>query len=162
MPQPVSADRLLPCLIDRLADDEPSMQKESRSARAISGQQYRNAVLRDLQALLNSKSHPDADDASEFPLVADSVVNFGVQDFAGRVTSSLDLSEVEAEIAQAIRNFEPRIMPRSLVVTAVADPQATPNIVAFEIRGELWATPIPEQLYIKTEIDLETGECALR
>ena len=36
---------------------------------------------------------------------------------------------------------------------------AVPNTVALEIRGELWATLHPEELYIKTEIDLDTGVC---
>jgi type VI secretion system protein ImpF len=162
MPPSVPSERLLPCLLDRLADDEPALQKESRASRVISIQRYRDAVLRDLQWLLNSKAHPEDDGTADFPNIARSVVNFGIQDLAGRVTSSFDVRDLEVEIADAIRRFEPRILPRTLVVTAVSDAGTSPNVLAFEIRGELWATPVPEQLYIKTEIDLETGECALR
>ena len=32
------------------------------------------------------------------------------------------------------------------------------NGIAIEIRGDLWAYPVPEQLYIRTEIDLDTGK----
>jgi type VI secretion system protein ImpF len=35
------------------------------------------------------------------------------------------------------------------------------NVVSFELYGELWANPIPEKLFIKTKIDLETGQCNL-
>jgi type VI secretion system protein ImpF len=35
------------------------------------------------------------------------------------------------------------------------------NVIDIEIRGELWANPMPEQLYVKTNIDLETGMCTL-
>jgi type VI secretion system protein ImpF len=36
-----------------------------------------------------------------------------------------------------------------------------PSVLAFEIRADLWASPMPEQLYLKTQIDLETGQCVL-
>jgi type VI secretion system protein ImpF len=31
------------------------------------------------------------------------------------------------------------------------------NALVFEIQGELWAQPVPLELFLKTEIDLETG-----
>ena len=52
--------------------------------------------------------------------------------------------------------FEPRILRNSLSVKAIMER----NAVDFEIQGEIWANPIPEQLFIKTKIDLETGQCA--
>ena len=35
------------------------------------------------------------------------------------------------------------------------------NVIDIEIRGELWANPIPEQLFLKTNIDIETGLCIM-
>ena len=35
------------------------------------------------------------------------------------------------------------------------------HIIGLEIRGELWASPVPEHLFIKTKIDLETGQVML-
>jgi len=32
------------------------------------------------------------------------------------------------------------------------------SALTFEIEGELWAQPLPLQLYLKTEIDLESGQ----
>jgi type VI secretion system protein ImpF len=32
------------------------------------------------------------------------------------------------------------------------------NSVVFEIEGELWAQPVPLRIFLKTELDLETGE----
>jgi type VI secretion system protein ImpF len=28
----------------------------------------------------------------------------------------------------------------------------------FEVHGQLWGQPLPERLYLKTELDLELGE----
>jgi type VI secretion system protein ImpF len=36
--------------------------------------------------------------------------------------------------------------------------QMTGNAVSFEINGELFAQPAPESFYVKTEVDLETGQ----
>jgi type VI secretion system protein ImpF len=64
---------------------------------------------------------------------------------------------------EAIQCFEPRIIRGSLSVKAV--PPSEPaglNVVAFEIRGEVWAVPFPEQVFIRAELDLETGQYELK
>ena len=72
------------------------------------------------------------------------------------------MTAVERELASAISNFEPRIIPGTLRVRAVPSADSTnPSVIQFEISAELWANPIPEHLFIKTEIDLETGHCKL-
>jgi type VI secretion system protein ImpF len=32
------------------------------------------------------------------------------------------------------------------------------NVVSIEIRGSLWAHPIPLEMLLRTDLDLETGE----
>jgi len=54
MPDVTPLEKLQPCLLDRLTDDEPRKQEESRSQRVISHQKYRRGVLRDLEWLFNS------------------------------------------------------------------------------------------------------------
>ena len=154
-------ERIQPCLLDRLTDENPDAVKESRNERVISVKRYREGVLRDLIWLLNAKAHTDRDGLDEFPEVARSVLNFGTRDLCGLISSSLDLGTLGEEIAEAMRRLEPRINPGSLVVTAVSGSQKFANGIAIEIRGDLWAYPVPEQLYIRTEIDLDTGKYTL-
>jgi type VI secretion system protein ImpF len=154
-------ERIQPCLLDRLTDENPNAVKESRNERVISVKRYREGVLRDLIWLLNAKAHTDRDGLDEFPEAARSVLNFGTRDLCGLISSSLDLGTLEEEIAEAMRRLEPRINPGSLVVTAVSGSQKFANGIAIEIRGDLWAYPVPEQLYVRTEIDLDTGKYTL-
>ena len=155
-------ERIQPCLLDRLTDEDPDSKQESKTQRVISLQRYRDGVLRDLRWLLNASAHLDDDDARQFGEVRRSVLNYGTADFCGQLTSNLDLAVVEYEMMETIKFFEPRILPNTLTVRALGEfERAGPNIVAFEIRGDLWAAPMPEQLYIKTQIDLDTGECVL-
>lgn len=155
-------ERRQPCLLDRLTDDEPQSSVESRDRRVIGNQQFRRGVLRDLGWLLNAASRMDAETAAEFPAAARSVLNFGIPDLCGLTTSSVEPVQVERSIRQAIERYEPRILPRTLRVQAVTDAdEMGPNAVSFRISGELWAQPMPEHLFVKTEIDLETGQCSV-
>jgi type VI secretion system protein ImpF len=70
----------------------------------------------------------------------------------------MDMRDLEHDISEAICLFEPRINPSTLEVRAVAGAKRDSNGLSIEIRGELWAYPIPEQLYVRSEIDLDTGE----
>ena len=160
MAEMTQRERRQPCLLDRLTDDDPQNPQESRDKRVIGNQQFRRAVLRDLGWLLNTASRMEDDEIAEFPEAARSVLNYGVPDMCGLTTSTVDPNRVERQVRQAIERYEPRILPRSLKVKAVADPEEMgPNAVSFNITGELWAQPMPEHLYVKTDVDLETGQC---
>lgn len=156
-------DRLQPCLLDRLTDDEPDKTQESRARKVFSMRQIREAVLRDLSWLLNTPARSATEDFSMFPEVEKSVLNYGVTDLAGLTSSGLNLTQLEAMVTRAIERFEPRVLANTVKVRAVAnESQMNRNTLAFEITGDLWAEPVPDHLYLKTELDLETGQCTLR
>ena len=155
-------ERLQPSLLDRLTDDRPEATQESREDRVLSTRQLRDGVLRDLAWLLNTGYLADVVDLTAYPEVARSVVNYGMPDLSGWTASSVDVGEVEQLVRQAIIDFEPRIIPASVRVRAVShEGQMDRNAVFFEISCDLWAQPLPEHLFLKTEIDLETGEASV-
>lgn len=153
------SERLQPCLLDRLSDDDPGRTSESRDRRVFSTRQLREAVLRDLSWLLNTAQRIGPEDREDSPEAYTSVVNYGVPDLTGVTTGGLDILALEKTITRAIRAFEPRIMPGSLKVRAALDEKSmSGKALVFEVRGDLWAQPVPEPLYLKTEVDLETGQ----
>jgi type VI secretion system protein ImpF len=160
MPESVTPDRLLPCLLDRLMDDEPDKTQESRDRRVVSLRRYRQSVLADLEALLNAHSHGPEDELNELAHVRVSVVNFGIPDFGGLTATDISIREMERGMHQAILAFEPRVIASTLTVKVAA--QTSEIAMVFEISGSLWAQPMPEQLYVRTEIDLETGQCQIK
>ena len=162
MPEMKPTERVLPCLLDRLTDDEPRNRQEGRDRRVLNLPKYRQAVLRDIGWLLNTSAHGERDGLGEFEGVMDSVVNFGTRDVTGLSASAIGVEDLEKSMVEALRRFEPRVSGKSLAVRVTADPgEMSGRAVRFEISGELWAQPIPEALFIKTEMDLETGECKL-
>lgn len=163
MAELTNRERRQPALLDRLTDDDPAARQESRDRRVVSVQQMRRAVLRDMEWLLNTPSRFTPDLAAEFPLAAASVLNYGIPDLCGLTASSVDPRDVERMITSSIQLFEPRVMRGSVGVTATASSEAFgANAVSFEIRGEMWAQPLPEPLFVKTDVDLETGRCSLK
>ena len=163
MAELLSQERLQPSLLDRLTDDEPLQHQESRERRVLSITKLREVVLRDLAWLLNTSRLGDPASLADYPFVAKSVLNYGAPDLTGTTASSLDAEDVALLVRQSIIDFEPRILPRSVRVrTVVAEDQMNKNAVAFEIEGELWAQPVPLRLFMKTEVDLETGNYTVR
>ncbi len=156
-------ERLQPCLLDRLTDDEPQAVKESRDQRIISMRRYRSAVLRDLDWLLNTGAQGTTEDYTDFAEVRSSVLNYGIPDMCGATASGLNAQDFERDLIEAIRQFEPRILPGTIEIHVHASPdESEHNAIAFEIRGELWAQPTPDPLYVRTEVDLDTGQCEVK
>lgn len=151
-------ERLQPCLFDRLIDEDVLNKQEGRTAKVISLSDYRAAVLRDLSWLMNASRHTESEGLGDFPHVESSVFNFGKPSLSGREIAGMNAEQLEAEIARAVRIFEPRIVGDTLVVKAVrGETKHSPSTLVFEIRADLWARPFPEKLFIKTALDMETG-----
>jgi type VI secretion system protein ImpF len=153
-------ERLQPALLDRLTDDEPGERAESRERRVMSRIRMRQAVLRDLAWLFNT-SRPGAEiDFSDAPHARRSVLNYGLPALSGTSASMLEPADLEKRIREAIRDFEPRILPETLRVRAIVNEDVLDhhNVVGMEIQGQLWAQPVPLELLVRTEIDLETGK----
>ncbi|MBY0313730.1 MAG: type VI secretion system baseplate subunit TssE [Phycisphaerales bacterium] len=163
MAELTNRERIQPCLLDRLTDEEPQTKVESRDKRVMTSQQVRRSVMRDLAWLLNTSQRFSRGELDDFRQVATSVINYGIPDMVGLTASGVDPASVERRILEAIQLYEPRIMRRGLAIRAVADQeQMSPNAVSFEIKGDLWAQPLPEAMYVKTSVDLETGQASVQ
>ena len=157
-------DRLQPALLDRLTDDNPESQAEGTDARVINRNRLRELVLRDLAWLLNSAAPGASIDWTHASHARDSVLNYGLPILSGETASTVDPKVLQADVRRAILDFEPRILPDTLVVDAIvsADQMDRHNQIGFRITGQLWAQPLPMELLLRTDIDLETGHVAVR
>ena len=83
------------------------------------------------------------------------MLNFGTRHLFGLIAPNM--RELERQLTDALYTFEPRILRNSLKVRS----QLEGNVISLEVEGELWASPLPEQLHIKTRLDLESGHCSM-
>jgi type VI secretion system protein ImpF len=154
-------DRLIPSLLDRLIDDAPEKKAELREARVLSISQLRNCVLRDLSWLLNAVHLEAVADLEPYPEIRRSVLNYGLPSLSGRVATGFSIKDTERAIRQAIIDFEPRLIPDSVMIKSDSDTKKLDmhNVVSFRIEAQLWAQPAPVELTLHTDMDLENGQC---
>ncbi len=169
MSELTTTERLQPSLLDRLTDDEPDKRLESRDRRVMSMRMLRQAVLRDLTWLLNTGNRPLADEIHQFPRVARSVLNYGMPDLTGLSAAGLRTGRLEQMVFEAIVAFEPRITRETLQVRITASEdgsgsrsERSPSKIEFQINGDLCPLPMPEALFLRTEVDVETGQCEVK
>ena len=161
MPDLSVAERLQPALLDRLTDNEPGKQLESRNQRIVSPEQLRKSVMRDLNWLLDTTHLASTEDLTDYPLVAQSVLNYGIPAFAGTLAGQRRLA-VEKSVSQAILRFEPRLLASKLKVELIDNRKLEDqNTITLGIDGEIFAQPLPQVLYLKTELDLELGSARI-
>lgn len=155
MTDPLARDRLYPSLLDRLTDDDPLHESEPRVARALTLQRLRENVLRDLGWLFNATQMSSDEDPAD-PILS-SVLNFGIPALAGRPASQYKLVELAQVLRDIVLRYEPRLIPGTVRVRPERLGPDSHNVIGFRIEGQLWSQPVPLEIYMRTEIDLESG-----
>ncbi|MBD8891295.1 type VI secretion system baseplate subunit TssE [Roseibium litorale] len=156
------SERLQPSLLDRLTDDAPEETREAGSSRFIDLARLRQIIQRDLSWLLNTSNIEAVHDLELRPQTACSVLNYGIPDLSGTVRTSRRAVEICQAIRRAIETFEPRILPQTLDVAIRRDEKSSGAVLSFDIRGEMWAEPVPVDIYLRTALDVTTGEIVLK
>jgi type VI secretion system protein ImpF len=146
---------LRPTLLDRLL--EP---KGSPAHPAIGLRELKRAVARDLEWLLNTKTvltrHPVI---AQLPEARASILTYGIPDYTNASwRSPADARRICGEIAQAVRVFEPRLVPATVRVTVLPSQGVDDFSLRFRIEGTLHVEPITEPVYFDSSVEMGTGE----
>lgn len=155
------AERLQPSLLDRLTDQNPGDLKETRESRVIDVVRLREIIQRDLSWLLNTNNIESTFDTEAMPNVARSVLNYGLSEVSGEFSTSERAEKIRQSIEKAIAVHEPRIIPGSVDVSLSANDDSADMTVALDIRADMWAQPLPLELYLRSEVDVTTGEVSV-
>ncbi|MDO9524573.1 MAG: type VI secretion system baseplate subunit TssE [Gemmobacter sp.] len=155
------SERLQPSLLDRLTDDQPGNPRETREDRVIDLRRLRDIIRRDLSWLLNTSNAETVIDARIYPNVATSVLNYGLPEVSGLTSTDDRTHRIRAGIVRAVELFEPRIKPGTLDVVPRPAQKAGESLVVFDIRADMWAQPLPMELYLRSEVDITTGQISL-
>src|SRR5258706_16140666 len=100
--------RVVPSVLDRLIDDDPKTLRDSIPSRSDTVREFRRAVQRDLENLLNTRN-PHFDLPPEFAEVGQSAVAYGLSDFSAlNVGNASDQQRLRHFVENALHSFEPR------------------------------------------------------
>jgi len=132
--------RVTPSLLDRLLDADHRNSRDPVLTRADTVRELKQAVLRDLEHLLNSRN-PNSDLAPAFVEAGQSVVTYGLPDFTTLISSNADERRLRQGIEAAIRAFEPRL---TAVNTTIMPVSPTDRSLRIRIDARLQMDPTPE------------------
>ena len=175
----VRRQRLTPTLFDKLVADleisglrdtsaeTPEVARENFRHYAVPRlERFNEAALRatirrELAWLLNTTNLGSVEDLEPYPEVAQSVLNYGLSDLAGKPLTRRMLLERAREIRRAIRLFEPRLDGNSVTVEPGA-PEEASNAITFIITGDITAAAQAMPVKFRTEVDPETVSVDVR
>lgn len=142
-------------VLDRLIDPDPQVTADPPVTLAHSIRQYKAAVRRDLEWLLNTRriAVPAPDELDE---VQHSLYHYGLPDVTSLSSDSPEsrlwlLSRIEETIAM----FEPRLTGVRVSLTETAGEGG--RELRFLIEGTLRMDPTPEQVVFDTVLELGSG-----
>jgi type VI secretion system protein ImpF len=156
MPRLTNEVGLLPSLLDRLLDDEPDVSREPLSNRFQDLRRMKQAVVRDLEALLNTRQEALEELSPAFTEVRRSLLTYGLPDFTACTLLSLtDRNRIRRALEQAIAISEPRL---ERVRVTLDPPRQYEQLLRFRIEAWLRVEPAPEPVAFDAMLQLSTQE----
>jgi type VI secretion system protein ImpF len=153
-------DALVPSVLDRLIDDEPTSRVDPprNDFQIVRG--LKAGVRRDLENLLNTRwrcvGWPK--DLAELEL---SLVNYGIPDFTGaNLGSTGSREDFVRVIHETIRRFEPRL--RRVHVELMDNEDSEDRTMRFRIDAVLMADPEPLAVVFDSTLEPSSGTFQIR
>ena len=157
----IEADQpLVPSVLDRLIDEEPTATREPPKSRGQVLRDLKQHIRRDLENLLNTrqrcKSWPE--NLSELEV---SLVNYGIPDLTGASLGSAAGREEFRQVFEAIvRLFEPRFA--KVTVEMLSNTEPLDRMLRFRINAMLHAEPAPEPIVFDSALQPATGNVEIK
>jgi type VI secretion system protein ImpF len=128
-----------PSILDRLLDDNPKEEIESPGAMYFDLRRFKQAVARDLEALLNSRCIDLEEEIERYPHARNSVINFGIIDLSSlSLLDPDDRALLRDKIRITIERHEPRL---TKVRVALDAPKDLERMMRFRVDAVLKVHP---------------------
>lgn len=131
-----------PSVLDRLFDD--SAKKPDQSAQLLfSLADFKAALARDLEALLNTRVVEPNELFEQYPLSAASILRFGIPDLSSlSLLNPDDREALRKEVQYAIEHFEPRLSRIKVTLNTPDRPESYPErMLHFRVDAFLMIHP---------------------
>ena len=146
--------RFSPYLFDRLIDDAPPSKDGVHMTLSVA--ELERSVVRDLEALLNTRRMVDGQALDAYPLASRSVVGYGLEDFASlSVAGSNDRDRICRRLEAAIVAHEPRLERVQVTLDAKA---SSAQQLRFAIKAMLCVSPLRQPIDFDAVLDATTQQ----
>ena len=146
-----------PSVLDRLTDDDPRSSADPRISYLESLRQFKVAVQRDLEWLLNTRRNPTPA-PEEMTELSRSVYNYGVPDITSLSSDSpAARAQLLRDVESTFAMFEPRL--ENVQISMVEqDGEARRRELRFVVEATLRLDPTPEQVVFDTVLHFSSGQ----
>jgi type VI secretion system protein ImpF len=151
-------------LLDRLLDSDPDAPRDPPQTTQVAIERLRQAVRRDMEALLNARRRrvPLPAGLAELPA---SPLGYGIPDpTAGSFTEEEKRQALAAEVEAALRRFEPRLAAVRVTLAKLPRDMREPfdRTLRIKVEAVLRSDPVPEQVTFETMLRPVTLDVAVR
>lgn len=119
--------------------------------------QLRMCIKRDIAWILNDVHFEAGIDLADFPDIVTSVLNHGLPDLAGTTTGLDGRKKRASDIVAAVRAFEQRLRPDTVIVETESDSVDNDNKLHFAIQGEIRNSVDDNWIELQTTVDVDDG-----
>lgn len=128
---------------------------------AITEPMLRREVSRDLDALVNTIAMESTQDLGSYAYVRKSIINYGLPDIAHHSIDEISINDVGYEIANALMNFEPRLVRETIKVQRDESIDAADLKVRFVVRADLSCEPLNVPIEFVADVEVDTGKIVI-
>ena len=142
---------ILASVLDRLLDDDPDALTDPTLSRGMHLVRLREALRRDIEALLNAHQYcrPVPRDLTELPA---SLLDYGLPHYLGMTAASESAREAfRSEVESILRRFEPRF--KKVAVRLLENAETAERTLRFRIDALVHADPAPEPVSYNSRLD---------
>jgi type VI secretion system protein ImpF len=159
MPSNERPEAFLPSLLDRLIDHEPDVSTEPAWRLVANTRELESSVLRDVEALLNTRCGLTRLPAG-CPELAQSALTYGLPDFTAVAIASRDERErIRRAIQRALEAFEPRLTRIRVSTVETEAGAGAGRSLGLRIEAMMKAYPEPVRVMFDTTLESTTGIC---
>jgi len=140
--RPSAQTLTLPSVLDRLLDDAPN-EPDPRAVLYFDLADFKAALARDLEALLNTRVIEYENLFEQYPEAAKSVIRWGIPDLSSlTLLSPKDRERLRKEVQYAIERFESRLSEVKVTLNTPANPKThLERMLRFRVDGTLRIHP---------------------
>ncbi len=153
---------LVPSLMDRMIDST-SESSDDMDSLTIDGWNWRNhldGIIRDLQALLNTRQQFHDFELTDFPEARRSFLTYGLPEFDVTARRDVDVQHaLKVALEAALKRFEPRLI--NVKLQYIEDKTAM-RVACFRLEALVHARPAPRRVCFDTRLDLDRAECQVK
>jgi type VI secretion system protein ImpF len=159
---PTVADKVVSADVAAVVAAPPRLPERRPSIKiAVSEQLMRSEVLKDLAMLVNSIALESTIALDSFPHVRRSILNYGLPDIASRTLEDETVNLIALEFSAALKHFEPRLVPGTIIVERDTTVDAGDLRVRFSVRGDLVCNPVDVPVEFIADVELDSWKIRL-